>query len=112
MHICAHVSAGAHGIQKAALDFLELEAEVAVSRQTWALGTKLRFVLLMAQPPPQPFTLYCRGHNNNGCFCCFSGTWRPAFADFKLAEAPHTFTWAYASVCWVTFDTRGTKLYP
>lgn len=54
MHICAHVSGGAHRIQKVALDSLELEAEVAVSHNTWVLGSKLRFILLRAEPSLQP----------------------------------------------------------
>lgn len=51
MNICAQVRAGAHGIQGLALDSLELEAEVGENHQTQMLGTKLRFVLLRAEPP-------------------------------------------------------------
>lgn len=45
---------GAHGIQGVALDSKELEAEVGENHQTQMLGTKLRFVLLRAEPPFQP----------------------------------------------------------
>lgn len=49
---CRHPrNPGAHGIQEVALDSLELEAEVAENHQTQMLGTKLRFVLLRAEPP-------------------------------------------------------------
>ena len=39
--VCVFVSASAHGVEKKALDPLELELQTLVSSLMWVLGTKL-----------------------------------------------------------------------